>query len=112
MLAALASATAPASTIMTIRQTKAKGEYVNTTYFVTQDDFEKYLMFEKNNDNIERFAMQTDGIETISLINYKEPSLAFFNPFFDCLKDEPADLEISSEQLKNWINANTVWTEN
>ena len=30
ILAALASATAPASTIMTIRQTKAKGEYVNT----------------------------------------------------------------------------------
>ena len=30
VLAALASATAPASTIMTIRQTKAKGEYVNT----------------------------------------------------------------------------------
>ena len=30
VLAALASATAPASTIMTIRQTKAKGEYVNS----------------------------------------------------------------------------------
>ena len=30
ILAALSSATAPASTIMTIRQTKAKGEYVNT----------------------------------------------------------------------------------
>lgn len=30
VLAALASATAPASTIMTIKQTKAKGEYVNT----------------------------------------------------------------------------------
>ena len=29
VLAALASATAPASTIMTIRQTRAKGEYVN-----------------------------------------------------------------------------------
>ena len=30
VLAALSSATAPASTIMTIKQTKAKGEYVNT----------------------------------------------------------------------------------
>lgn len=30
VLAALASATAPASTIMTIRQTKAKGDFVNT----------------------------------------------------------------------------------
>lgn len=33
-------------------------------------------------------------------------------PTNESLKDEPADLEISSEQLKEWINANTVWTEN
>ena len=30
VLAALAAATAPASTMMTIRQTKAKGEFVDT----------------------------------------------------------------------------------
>ena len=38
VLAALASATAPASTIMTIRQTKAKGEYVNTLLQVVAFD--------------------------------------------------------------------------
>ena len=38
VLAALASATAPASTIMTIRQTKAKGEYVNTLLEVVAFD--------------------------------------------------------------------------
>lgn len=38
VLAALASATAPASTIMTIRQTKAKGEYVNTLLEVVAVD--------------------------------------------------------------------------
>ncbi|MBQ6324028.1 MAG: hypothetical protein IJI22_04250 [Bacilli bacterium] len=32
-------------------------------------------------------------------------------PTNESLKEEPGELEISSEQLKNWINANTVWTE-
>lgn len=33
-------------------------------------------------------------------------------PTNEGLKDEPADLEVSSDQLKDWINKNTVWTEN
>lgn len=33
-------------------------------------------------------------------------------PTNESLKDEPDDLELSSEQLKEWINKNTVWTEN
>ena len=26
-------------------------------------------------------------------------------------KDEPGDLELSSEDLKEWINNNTAWTD-
>ena len=33
-------------------------------------------------------------------------------PTNESLKDEPGELEISSDQLKEWINRNTVWTEN
>lgn len=33
-------------------------------------------------------------------------------PTNESVKDEPGELEISSEQLKEWINKNTVWTEN
>ena len=33
-------------------------------------------------------------------------------PTNESLKDEPAELEISSDQLKEWINKNTIWTEN
>lgn len=32
-------------------------------------------------------------------------------PTNESLKDEPAELEISSEQLKEWINTNTVWND-
>lgn len=33
-------------------------------------------------------------------------------PTNESMKDEPGELEISSEQLKEWINQHTVWTEN
>ena len=32
-------------------------------------------------------------------------------PTNESVKDEPGELEISSEQLKEWINQRTVWTE-
>ncbi len=46
VLAALSSATAPASTIMTIKQTKAKGEYVNTLLeVVALDDVVSLILY-------------------------------------------------------------------
>ncbi len=33
-------------------------------------------------------------------------------PTNESLKDEPGELEISSDQLKQWINDHTYWTEN
>lgn len=46
LLAAIASATAPASTMMTIRQTKAKGDFVNTILqVVSLDDAISLLLF-------------------------------------------------------------------
>ena len=33
-------------------------------------------------------------------------------PTNESLKDEPGELKIGSEDLKGWINRNTVWTEN
>ena len=32
-------------------------------------------------------------------------------PTNESLKDEPGPLEISSDELKEWINKNTVWTD-
>ena len=32
-------------------------------------------------------------------------------PTNESLKDNPSDLEISSDQLKEWINTHTVWTD-
>ena len=32
-------------------------------------------------------------------------------PTNESLKDEPSELEVSSEQLKDWVNSKTVWTD-
>ena len=86
-----------------------KGEYANTTHFATEEHFENSLMFKFINENIERLAMHTDGIETISLINLEKPSLSFFNPFFDGLNDELAGLNVGlCEELSEFLSSDRV----
>ena len=86
-----------------------KGEYANTTHFATEEKFENNLMFKFVSENIERVAMHTDGIEMISLVNLETPSLAFFNPFFDCLVDEPNGYnEELSQELSEFLNSERV----
>ncbi|MCR5260600.1 MAG: protein phosphatase 2C domain-containing protein [Candidatus Gastranaerophilales bacterium] len=86
-----------------------KGEYANTTHFITEEHFEKYLMFASTDEKIERLAVHTDGIEMISLINLEKPSLQFFNPFFDCLADEPKGFnEELSKELSEFLSSDRV----
>ena len=62
------------------------GEYINTTHFITEDNFRKHLMLEKNKDEISKVAMFTDGIETIALdMQNMKPHAPFFAPFFNVL---------------------------
>lgn len=86
-----------------------KGEYANTTHFATEENFNMYLMFNTNTENIERVAMHTDGIEMISLIKLEKPSLGFFNPFFDALKEEHLGFnEDLSEELSEFLSSDRV----
>lgn len=86
-----------------------KGEYANTTHFATEEIFEQYLMFEVNENNVERLAMHTDGIEMISLINLEKPSMPFFNPFFVALNDEPVGYnEELSQELAEFLSSDRV----
>lgn len=59
------------------------GEYINTTHFITEENFKQNLMFEKNKEDITKVAMFTDGIETIALdMQNMKPHTPFFAPFF------------------------------
>lgn len=56
-----------------------RGEYVNTTHFVTEDDAIEHLQFESVNRRIVEVALLTDGLQTIAL-NYQRQTA--HEPFF------------------------------
>jgi len=56
-----------------------RGEYANTTHFVTQDDAAEHLQFDSVRRRIVEVALLTDGLQAIAL-NYQEQ--AAHEPFF------------------------------
>jgi hypothetical protein len=56
-----------------------RGEYVNTTHFVTEDDAVERLQFESVKRRVMEVALLTDGLQTIAL-NYQQQSA--HEPFF------------------------------
>jgi hypothetical protein len=56
-----------------------RGEYANTTHFVTQDEAVEHLQFESVRRQIVEVALLTDGLQSIAL-NYKQQSA--HEPFF------------------------------
>ena len=86
-----------------------KGEYINTTHFIVESNFEENMEFKVIDSDFENLAMHTDGIEMISLKNLETPSLGFFNPFFDCLKEElPGYNEELSQELAEFLSCDRV----
>ena len=68
VLGALATATAPASTIMTIRQTGAKGDFVETLLqVVALDDVVGLVVGEPPEEVVERLAGGAVGVGVVSL---------------------------------------------
>lgn len=56
-----------------------RGEYANTTHFVTEDDAAEHLQFESVKRRVVEAALLTDGLQTIAL-NYQQQSA--HEPFF------------------------------
>ena len=56
-----------------------RGEYANTTHFVTEDDAVEHLQFESVSRRIVEAALLTDGLQTIAL-NYQQRTA--YEPFF------------------------------
>ena len=56
-----------------------RGEYANTTHFVTQDDAAEHLQFESVRRRIVEAALLTDGLQAVAL-NYHEQTA--HQPFF------------------------------
>jgi hypothetical protein len=75
-----------------------RGEYANTTHFVTEDDAIEHLQFESVKRRIMEVALLTDGLQTIAL-NYQQQSAhePFFKGLFAPLRtaEEGCSLELS-----------------
>ena len=72
----------------------SNGEYVNETYFFTQNDFEQNLRIYNHELNKYKYIMLTsDGLEPI-IIKNKKPFEGFFNPVIKFLINEENEKKI------------------
>lgn len=64
-----------------------RGEYANTTHFVTQDEVLEHLQFESVRREIVEAALLSDGLQSIAL-NYQQQTAhePFFKGFFKPLR--------------------------
>ena len=95
-----------------LSQWPAKGEYENTTYFLTdpQEKLEKTIKYGHIPYTISKIALFTDGIERLSL-NFKtqKPFAPFFDAMFRPLEEDDHSEEVSPrlEQFLNSPNVNS-----
>jgi hypothetical protein len=65
----------------------AKGEYENTTFFITDPEVKKHIQFDVLSKKIEEVSLFTDGIQHLSL-HYQSKTVhnPFFKPMFHVLR--------------------------
>ena len=72
------------------------GEYANTTNFLTDPNFEKYVEFARLDEMVNEFAVMTDGLQRLALdYSIKLGHRGFFHPLFRDLRasTDPALLD-------------------
>ena len=87
-----------------------RGEYANTTHFVTQDDAVEHLQFDCVNRRIVEAALLTDGLQTIAL-NYQQQTAhePFFKGLFAPLRAEREGQSLQlSESLAAFLSSPRV----
>ncbi len=87
------------------------GEYVNSTYFVTDDHALENLLFQKHDAApVDEIALFTDGLQTLALtFESKSAHEPFFHPLFARLRNEPAgESEVLPPLLADFLNSKAV----
>jgi hypothetical protein len=83
-----------------------QGEYANTTFFVSDEEFLKHLMVKKFNSAPKEIALFTDGLQNL-VLSYSEKTAhsGFFIPLFDFIRKNPHNEFIDlSGQLRFFLN--------
>jgi hypothetical protein len=87
-----------------------RGEYANTTHFVTQDDAVEHLQFTSVQRRVIEAALLTDGLQTVAL-NYQEQTAhqPFFNGLFAPLRQAPEGCPVElSQSLSAFLSSSRV----
>jgi serine/threonine protein phosphatase PrpC len=84
------------------------GEYVNTTNFLTSNEYRDHLQFCSTTTGFSDVALLTDGIERLALrFDSQTPHPPFFEPLFQALRtnDDPRDL---ADGLRRFLQSESV----
>lgn len=84
------------------------GEYINTTFFLTDENTINNLNFDSVNKKIEKIAIFTDGLQTMAL-NYQSKVVhqPFFQKCFEIIKNhETQSIDERNEQFSNILSSN------
>jgi len=84
------------------------GEYLNTTNFLTDHQFETHLLFDRQVHRIDEVGLMTDGLQMLALCLAKhEVHSPFFRPMFRVLRDSPNPEELV-HPLREFLNSPPV----
>lgn len=81
------------------------GEYVNTTMFLTGEDYEDHLQFQSVAGAFEAVALMTDGVERVALaFDTRTPHAPFFQPLFAALRGS-SDPPSLNDELRKFLDS-------
>jgi hypothetical protein len=84
------------------------GEYINTTHFLTADDYAAHVQALATRTAISDLALFTDGIERLALkFDSLTPYPPFFQPLFQALRTT-TDMEGLEEALRQFLQSDSM----
>ena len=87
------------------------GEYINTTNFITSNEFRDKVQIWSTPDSFLDVALLTDGLERLALrFDTLTPHPPFFQPFFGALR-KAQDVEALSLELRQFLLSESVQTK-
>jgi serine/threonine protein phosphatase PrpC len=84
------------------------GEYVNTTNFLTSNEYRDHLQFSSTTNGFSDVALLSDGMERLALrFDSRTPHRPFFEPLFQALRtnENTGDL---AENLRRFLHSESV----
>jgi Protein phosphatase 2C len=84
------------------------GEYVNSTNFLTSDEYHKQLEFISVRGRFSKLALMTDGLERLALrFDTRTPHVPFFDPLFRAVQ-ATGDVDDLNAGLRKFLGSDSI----